>query len=59
MNDDQIPLILIQHFVPKHSVNDEVHKTIKSNKYHYLFQVPDDSTYTASTTWFDLYCFNV
>lgn len=49
--EEQTPYILIQHFVPKHSVNDEVNKSVKSNTYHYLFQVPDDSTYTASTTW--------
>lgn len=47
---DEQPYILIQNFVPKHSVSEEVQKKVKSNNYNYLFQVPDDFTYTASTT---------
>lgn len=50
---DSPNFILIQQFTPNSSLSDEMSK--KSNKisvYNYYFQVPDNSTYTASTTRF-------
>ena len=45
-------VILVQQFIPKHMVNQEMlHNPAKSNDYNYLFKVPDDSKYQASKTW--------
>ncbi|KAL3090248.1 hypothetical protein niasHS_006700 [Heterodera schachtii] len=44
--------ILVQQFFPKSMVNQEMRNPTQSNKYHYLFQVPDDVRYMASTTCF-------
>ena len=44
-------IILVQQFIPKHMVNQELYNITKSNNYNYLFQVPDDTRYMASTTW--------
>uniref|UniRef100_A0A1I8BY24 DEP domain-containing protein n=1 Tax=Meloidogyne hapla TaxID=6305 RepID=A0A1I8BY24_MELHA len=45
-------IILVQQFIPKHMVNQELYNPAKSNNYNYLFQVPDDTRYMASTTCF-------
>jgi len=44
-------IILVQQFIPKHMVNQELYNPSKVNIYNYLFQVPDDTRYMASTTW--------
>uniref|UniRef100_A0A183C0F1 DEPDC5_CTD domain-containing protein n=1 Tax=Globodera pallida TaxID=36090 RepID=A0A183C0F1_GLOPA len=44
--------ILVQQFIPKSMVNLEMRNPAQSNKYNYLFQVPDDVRYMASTTCF-------
>lgn len=44
-----LPYILLQQFLPKSLLSDDKNQA-KATKYNYLFQVPDDSTYMASTT---------
>ncbi|KAI1721247.1 vacuolar membrane-associated protein iml1 domain-containing protein [Ditylenchus destructor] len=52
VSEEQVRKILIQQFIPKSSVNDEVRNTVRSNTYRYLFQVPDEKSYMTSTTCF-------